>query len=100
MVLFSRPSEWLYLEGTCDEVGHTWIRSCALANLDISLAMFYEGMKLYLPLYVVSCFAPQSVPALKPSYGTKSSLSVPPECRACRQMVETTPTSTLYIIHT
>lgn len=53
MALFSRPSQWLYVEGTCHEVGHTWVSSCILANIDISFCVFYEGFKLYLPLYLV-----------------------------------------------
>lgn len=53
MIPFSRPSEWRYLEGTCHSVGHTWRRSCVLTNLELNFIIFYEGLKIYLPLYLV-----------------------------------------------
>ena len=54
MVLFSRPSEWLYLEGTCHDYGHTWRKSCVLSMLELTAIVGYEGFKIYLPLYLVS----------------------------------------------
>lgn len=54
MIPFSRPSEWLHVEGTCHEVGHTWIKSCVLANIELVLIVSYEGFKVYFPFYLVS----------------------------------------------
>lgn len=54
MALFSRPSSWLYHEGTCYEVGHTWHPSCLYSFADLFCIVFWEGFKIYLPLYLVS----------------------------------------------
>ena len=54
MALFSRPSAWLYHEGTCHEVGHTWNPSCLYSFAELFCIVFWEGFKIYLPLYLVN----------------------------------------------
>ena len=54
LVQFSRPSTWLYHEGSCHEVGHTWHPSCLYSFAELFCIVFYEGFKIYLPLYLVT----------------------------------------------
>ncbi|XP_064404613.1 transmembrane protein 135-like [Halichondria panicea] len=50
----SRPSQWLYLTGSCHEVGHTWNPSCIYCSCEILLFVFLGAIKIYLPLYLLS----------------------------------------------
>ena len=54
MPLFSRPSQWIYHEGTCYEVGHTWTESCLKSCAELFCITYWEAFKIYLPLYLVS----------------------------------------------
>lgn len=38
---------------TCHEAGHTWGTSCLYTNFELTSFVFYEGVKLYLPIYLV-----------------------------------------------
>lgn len=53
MALFSKPSEWLYHEGTCHGVGHTWSTSCLYSSAEVFCFVAWEGFKIYLPIYIV-----------------------------------------------
>ncbi len=54
MVLFSRPSQWLYVRGSCHELGHTWHPSCMYSCCEMFMFVFLEALKVYIPLYLVS----------------------------------------------
>lgn len=53
MVSFSRPSQWLYLSGTCGELGHSWHPSCVYSTSEVFFFVFVGAIKVYLPLFVV-----------------------------------------------
>ena len=53
MVLFSRPRDWLYREGTCHDYAHTWHPSCLYCAGDIFVRIFRNALKVYAPLYLV-----------------------------------------------
>ena len=46
----SRP---MHLTGTCHELGHTWNSSCLYSQVELFFFVLFEGVKLYLPLYLV-----------------------------------------------
>ncbi|XP_064404607.1 transmembrane protein 135-like [Halichondria panicea] len=54
MVLFSRPSQWLYVRGSCHELGHTWHPSCMYSCCEMFMFVFLEALKVYIPLYLLS----------------------------------------------
>ncbi len=42
-----------YSELNCHETGHTWSTSCVYSSLEFGAFVFYEGFKMYLPLFLV-----------------------------------------------
>jgi len=53
MIPFSRPVNWLYLDGSCHELGHTWHPSCLYCTAELFAIVFWSAVKVYLPLYLV-----------------------------------------------
>ena len=53
MPVLSRPSQWLYQDGECYELGHAWHPSCLYSWAEIFCFVFYEALKIYTPLYLV-----------------------------------------------
>lgn len=54
MPVFSRPSQWLYQNGSCYELGHAWHPSCIYSAAEVFYFVFCEALKIYTPLYLVS----------------------------------------------
>jgi hypothetical protein len=52
--VISHPSNWTVVYGTCYELGHTWTPSCIHSSSEVFAYVFYEAMKIYVPLYLIS----------------------------------------------
>ena len=51
---FSRPSTWISSDRTCHELGHLWSPSCVYSTAELFCFVYWEAIKIYFPLYLVS----------------------------------------------